>query len=255
MNTYFKSKIGLLKSKYMYKWSFFHSRRLTKFYGKLLVNCNLCFDIGAHLGDRSKCFLELNKKVVAVEPQPLFAAKLRERFSKNKHFMLEEIGLGAENTKGQLQISSLHPTVSTIANAKWRKSLNAKANNKIKWDQKVDINILTLDSLIEKYGKPDFCKIDVEGFELEVLEGLTSQVKLVSFEFFSFTLDRTIKCLDALEALGIYEYNISLEDSLVMEFGDRVRKLELLNYLEPLTGKTITGDIYAFAIPLDKTKP
>jgi len=246
MKTNIRSKIGLLKSRYMYKWSFFHRRRLAKFYAALLVNCELCFDIGAHLGDRSRCFLDLNKQVIAVEPQPLFAEKLRNNFKNKPNFSLEEVGLGASETKGQLKISSLHPTVSTIANDNWQESLNAKANNKIKWDKTVEIDILTLDSLIKKYGNPDFCKIDVEGFELEVLKGLSTPLQLISVEFFSFTLDRTLECLAEIGRLGAYTFNISLGDSLKMEFANRLTKSELVSYLESLTKQTITGDIYAF---------
>lgn len=241
-----KSRIGLLKSSFMYRWSFIHHRRLKKFYEELLADCNLCFDVGAHLGDRSNCFLNLDKKVVGIEPQPMFAAQLRKRFKNNANFILEEVGLGEKKGKGQLQISSLHPTVSTVASLKWQNSLNARANNKIKWDKKVDIDILTLDLLVEKYGRPDFCKIDVEGFELEVLKGLTSPLRLISIEFFSFTMDRTLACLEAIETLGNFRYNLSLKDSLKMEFDAPIAKPDLIKYLESLSHKTITGDIYAF---------
>ena len=40
----------------------------------------------------------------------------------------------------------------------------------------------TLDDLINRYGKPCYVQIDVEGFELPVLKGLTQSVPLISFE-------------------------------------------------------------------------
>lgn len=246
MNTNFKKRMGLLKSKFIYSWSFFHQKRLNKFYGELLSECDLCFDIGAHLGDRSRCFLNLGKRVVAVEPQAIFAKKLRENLGENPKFFLEEIGVGAENGTAKLQISSLHPTVSTIANDSWQNALNSKANNRIEWDETVEIEVQKLDKLIVKHGVPDFCKIDVEGFELEVLKGLSQPLKLLSVEFFSFTFEQTMACLDQIARLGEYQFNLSIGDSMKMEFDHLKSRSELIDFLKPLQTKTITGDIYAY---------
>jgi FkbM family methyltransferase len=41
----------------------------------------------------------------------------------------------------------------------------------------------TLDELIGKHGVPVFIKIDVEGFEEAVLQGLSQPVRALSFEF------------------------------------------------------------------------
>jgi hypothetical protein len=44
------------------------------------------------------------------------------------------------------------------------------------------VQITTLDGLISKFGMPDYVKIDVEGFELEVIRGLSKRIALLSFE-------------------------------------------------------------------------
>jgi hypothetical protein len=44
------------------------------------------------------------------------------------------------------------------------------------------VETVTLDSLIEKYGIPDYIKIDVEGHEWECLEGLNQNIRVISFE-------------------------------------------------------------------------
>jgi hypothetical protein len=58
-------------------------------------------------------------------------------------------------------------------------------NSGREWDDTSvgDVNVVTLDSLIKEYGTPDYIKVDVEGFDLEVLTGLSSQISLISFEF------------------------------------------------------------------------
>ncbi|MEZ4639278.1 MAG: FkbM family methyltransferase [Caldilineaceae bacterium] len=42
----------------------------------------------------------------------------------------------------------------------------------VTWDEAIDVPVITLDSLIAQHGVPVFCKIDVEGFEHAVLQGL-----------------------------------------------------------------------------------
>ena len=41
----------------------------------------------------------------------------------------------------------------------------------------------TLDTLVAEYGEPAFCKIDVEGFEVEALKGLSRPLRALSFEY------------------------------------------------------------------------
>lgn len=41
---------------------------------------------------------------------------------------------------------------------------------------------LHLDALIEQWGRPDYIKVDVEGAELSVLQGLQPPVRFLSFE-------------------------------------------------------------------------
>ena len=43
----------------------------------------------------------------------------------------------------------------------------------MRWDRAVEVEVTTLDDLIAVHGAPAFCKIDVEGFEVDVLAGLT----------------------------------------------------------------------------------
>ncbi|MFK7772103.1 MAG: FkbM family methyltransferase [Saprospiraceae bacterium] len=44
------------------------------------------------------------------------------------------------------------------------------------------MELTTLDQIIEQEGVPAFIKIDVEGYELEVIQGLNARIPLLSFE-------------------------------------------------------------------------
>ena len=62
--------------------------------------------------------------------------------------------------------------------------------------------IITMDSLIAQFGAPAFTKIDVEGFELEVLKGLTKPVKYLSIEY---TVPEQV---DKLKAILLYLHGL-----------------------------------------------
>jgi len=71
-----------------------------------------------------------------------------------------------------------------------------------KWDRTETCNITTLDELILKYGMPRFVKIDVEGFESEVLAGLSSPLPALSIEWIPELSENAKKCLEHLTTLG-----------------------------------------------------
>jgi FkbM family methyltransferase len=56
----------------------------------------------------------------------------------------------------------------------YRKVKNTRHKTSI-WTKKNEIQIVTLDELIVKYGHPVFIKIDVEGYEYESVEGGLNQ--------------------------------------------------------------------------------
>ncbi|MEO0779436.1 MAG: FkbM family methyltransferase [Bacteroidota bacterium] len=209
----FRTRLGLLRSRIMYYWKPFNQRRLRRFYSPLIPAGGLCFDVGAHLGNRIAAFRSLGARVVAVEPQPRCLDYLRQTFGTDTEVQLLPIALGASEGKATLHISQLAPTVSTLAPSEWRETLRKKSQLAIDWEEQLEVEVQTLDQLIERYGRPDFCKIDVEDFEEEVLRGLSQPIPVLSFEFFTWTLPRTLRCLDLLDALGDYEYNWSPGES------------------------------------------
>jgi hypothetical protein len=101
----------------------------------------------------------------------------------------------------------------------------------------------TLDQLIVSYGKPVFCKIDVEGFERQVLEGLSSPLPCLSFEFTHEFLPEARSCVELLRGIAPVTVNASLGESMRF-LGDWVDADTLFVSLEAFAEDDLWGDIY-----------
>src|SRR5436305_9188370 len=129
-----------------------------EFYSEFIQADDLCFDVGANIGNRTKTFLELKARVIAIEPQEECNTILNQKFG-NK-VIIEKVGLGKTNENLEMYIAN-ESTISTLS----KEFIDKTKDNKFKnnsWNKKVIIPITTLDDLIVKHGSPDFCKIDVE---------------------------------------------------------------------------------------------
>jgi len=246
-----RKKLGLLRSVAMYYWKPFNHRRLTGFYRQFVCQGDLCYDIGAHLGNRTAAWRALGARVISVEPQPQCLAYLRNKFGKDPDVHILPRAVGAEPGKAMLYISQLTPTISTLSGAQWQKKMNNATSFEVYWDETVEVEVVTLDQLIETHGMPDFCKIDVEDFEWQVLQGLSHALPCLSLEYFIPTLDRIFDCIDRLEELGNYAYNWSFGESQVLNSEEWLGPESLKKILKNYTDQDRSGDIYARLIKKD----
>ncbi len=161
---------------------------------------DLCFDIGANEGALTDFMLTKGAKVVAVEPNDRHAKNLKRKFGENSNFHLVEKGVADREGELEFSICEEADDLSTFSE-NWKKRMP-----NYKWNKKKIVPVTTLDELIKKYGLPKFCKIDVEGFEDKVLNGLTTPIQIISFE----VNDLKNICLEILKGLGysnFYEKN------------------------------------------------
>ena len=116
----------------------------------------------------------------------------------------------------------------------------------VRWDRSEEVEVTTLDELIAQHGMPRFIKIDVEGYEAEVLGGLSQAVPALSIEWTPELAENARVCLRQLAGLGDYEFNLSWAES--MRFSrPQWRALEsMLRLIDEFEGETqLFGDIYA----------
>ncbi len=236
--------LGIASSLATY-WRPFRQAGLRRLYRPFITPGDLVFDVGAHLGDRSVAFSALGARVVALEPQPQILPWLRRLVGRRAITVVPE-AVGAEPGELELAISERHPTVSTLA-SQWRQGIGAanETFRNVRWEQRVTVPVTTLDALIARHGEPAFCKIDVEGFELSVLQGLSTPIRALSIEFVAGSLSGTQACIRHLGTLGDYEYNAVFGERRRWIFSEWQTPDELLGWLERGAGKASSGDIYA----------
>ena len=213
--------------------------QLHRFYRQFLASGDLCFDVGASTGDRTRVFARLGCHTVAVEPQPECAELIRRA---GTAAAVVEAAVGSE--EGIVGLTLAEPPVLATVSPDW--IADTKERFRVQWGATIQVRMTTLDELIREYGEPAFCKIDVEGSELAVLNGLGRPLRGLSFEFVRERLAVTRACVERLQALGftVFDYTVgeSLELSGAWVSGERV-----LEALADLPGGA-WGDVYASSL-------
>jgi FkbM family methyltransferase len=216
-----------------------------QFFSQFMKKGDLCYDIGAWEGEYTKIFLTLGARIISVEPQDKCIKVLGIKYGKNKNVKIVGKAVGEKNMKGSLAVCE-QPGQSQKATLSKRFMTETRHAELCNWTNFQPVSIITLDKLFEKYGIPNFCKIDVEGFEESVLRGLNYPISFISFEFHKELLDSVENCCRKLSKLGNFRYNCTI-DPLNQKFAffDWVTDKELLYELNSREDKLLRGDIYA----------
>ena len=214
-----------------------------KFYEQFIKPGDLVFDIGANVGNRTNVFLELGARVVAVEPQPYCIRQLEKRFG--NRIKLEPVGLGSKIGKAEMSVADVANISSLSSKFIQQTSKTRFASNK--WDKKISIQIDTLDNLISKFGEPQFCKIDVEGYEPEVLKGLHQALPCFSFEY--CVPEMAIEMIDSINLIHHLNpgqvYNYSTGESMNLALNNWVNYENIIQIVKTKEfTSTLFGDIY-----------
>lgn len=217
-------------------------------YQRFLAPGDLAFDLGAHVGDRISSFRRLGARVVAIEPQPGPAWVCHLLHGRDRDVTLLQVAVGAASGSLTLRVNTRNPTVTTASDDFRRAADGAAGWEGQRWDGELVVPMMTLDDLIRDHGLPRFVKIDVEGFEEQVLRGLSQPPPILSFEFTTIQREVALACLDRLAALGPYRFDLALGESHQLHFGEWVEAGRLAEHLASLPHAANSGDVYAWLV-------
>lgn len=223
-------------------------RHCRGFYRQFVDRGGLCFDIGANRGDRAAILLAIPARVVAVEPQSICHGLLEARFASRRGLTLVRAAVGSAPGEADLLVADdQEASVLATLSQQWIDSVRASGRfSRFSWTPTERVSVTTLDALIDRFGEPQFCKIDVEGYEHEVLLGLTTAIRALSLEFTPERMETTVACVGRLLDLGDYEFNYSLNESLVLASHRWMTAYQLHDALALFWSDTVTfGDVYA----------
>ncbi|MGH9716605.1 MAG: FkbM family methyltransferase [Candidatus Acidiferrales bacterium] len=136
--------------------------------------CNkqmVLFDIGAHFGVFSLAAARIGGRAVAVDPSPMATRMIATQaelngFTERIHVLRAAVG----SVDGSIELLSS----GTFAYGYFR-----AARGRLKRDL-TEVRSVTIDSMTREFGPPTHIKIDVEGYEGEVLRGARDTLTLCS---------------------------------------------------------------------------
>jgi FkbM family methyltransferase len=230
-------------------WSWFGRRHIDArnqevgFYRSLLEGFkegDVIYDIGANHGGKTDMFLRLGARVVAVEPDDSNQRILQKKFiwMRLKPKPVDIVGKAVSKETGTATMWVHEPgSAKNTISEKWVDVLagdGSRFGQTLSFQQSKSVPTVTLDELFKRYGMPFFIKIDVEGHEVSVLEGLSKPVPFLSFEVnLPEFVDEGCECVRILartNPAGQFNYAADCKDGLrLSHWADAAEFLQVLS--------------------------
>jgi FkbM family methyltransferase len=168
---------------------------------------------------------------------------LNQKYRDDARVVVVSKAVGRVAGTAQMMVSQAH-TISSMSPS-WVNAVRSSGRFvDYEWGRTQEVNVMTLDALIETFGRPAFCKIDVEGYECDVLAGLSSAIPVLSFEFTPELAEVGTACIDRLAGLGDYEFNFDVGESMHLRLANWVGPTQIKQQLKAFETDQF-GDIYA----------
>ena len=188
-------------------FDFIHKKKIINFFYRNKINLEYIIDVGAHYGETINLFLKYfkPKKIYSFEASPQNFIILKKNYSKldqnlKRIVQIENIALGKNNriqsfNQTHESSSSTFNKINTKSNYFSRKKFFLGFSQDKDFYKKIELKMISLDSYFSEYNlnKIDLIKIDTEGFEYEVLQGLQKNMKNVNYILFEHHYDDMIK--------------------------------------------------------------
>ena len=245
-----ESNVYYLRDKWSAQKNTVAKKKRVDFYSQFISKDDLCFDVGANYGNRIEALLELGCRIVAIEPQHECCKFLKKKYGSS----IEIINKGLGEKEGSLEFYKSDASTLSTFSKDWIEAVQQSGRfRQHHWEKKTIVDMTTLDNLIRLYGLPQFVKIDVEGYELEVLKGLSSPVRFISFEYaVPEQIEKIAGCIQHIQSLAPgkkAECNYSVGESMAWTHNSWLPCADMIDLIH--TAEFIDtgfGDIYVRTI-------
>ncbi len=143
------------------------------------MESDLIYDIGLHIGQDTEFYLKKGFRVVAIEANPLLVDAARQKFvGEIAADRLRVVPVGIANVNGRL------PFYVNETYSEWS-SFDREIGARLDKYHTINVEVTTLENIIEVYSVPYYMKVDIEGYDcyaLESLDKLNERPKYVSVE-------------------------------------------------------------------------
>jgi FkbM family methyltransferase len=190
------------------QWERYQHER--QFYRQFVRRNDLVFDIGCNIGEKTGALLSLGAKVVAVDPNLNCIESMRKTYRAAIAAKTLQVECGAVGaTPGEISLTMIDSTSGMYSGA--ADFVRYATNIGYSGTETRKVACVTLDQLIEKYGKPEIIKVDVEGMDADVLKGLQHRPRVLSFEYHAAAeiWNKTVQCFEEAKRLGFVEANLT----------------------------------------------
>ena len=130
---------------------------------------DIIFDVGANIGLYTILASKYAKncKIFSFEPNPYAFERLQRNVRENslENIELFQMAVGKDICKQKFQLYSTFTTIGHL--------VKKNKNTGISIDHNIEVDVTNIDFIVQKYSIPliNILKIDVEGYEIEVLRG------------------------------------------------------------------------------------
>ena len=173
-------------------------------YKKYNLDIKGVIHIGAHFGQENKIYQKYNiKNKIFFEPQPHVFSILRKNV---RDAVLVNKALGSSPGKTLMYVENRNQSQSSSL---LKPSLHLKQYPHIKFEYKINVDVIRLDDYEYKREDFNFINIDVQGYELEVFKGAKEVLNHIDYIISEVNRDEVYEKCARVEEL----------DSFLSEYG------------------------------------
>lgn len=196
---------------------YIHQKRIILFFRKKFKKIECMIDVGCHKGTYSDLFINnFNLKIVLMfEPQRAIFSFLKKKYRNFQNVKLFNNAVSKNNKSKKIYInrhdltSSLKKLDENNSYIKQKKKLFIEKKNQSIISTSYLVKCVTLTEILKKFrlNKVDLLKIDTEGYEHEVLNGIGKNIKKINYILIEFHNDKIYSGYNPLKIHKFLEDN------------------------------------------------